>query len=77
MGAPTLAIDFGTSRTKVAYFDEASGKAQLVEIGREIRTVLPSVFYIPKEGQGERLVGDDAQDMVDSDPEGIVLSLKK
>jgi hypothetical protein len=77
MEQPALAIDFGTSRTKVAYFDEASGRAQLVEIGREIRTVLPSVFYIPKEGQGERLVGDDAQDMVDSDPEGIVLSLKK
>jgi actin-like ATPase involved in cell morphogenesis len=77
MKAPALAIDFGTSRTKVAYFDEESGKAKLVEIGREILTVLPSVFYIPKEGQGERLVGDDAQDMVDSDPEGIVLSLKK
>jgi molecular chaperone DnaK len=77
MAAPTLAIDFGTTRTKIAYFNTKSGKPELVELGREIRTILPSVFYIPKEGQGDRLVGDDAQDMVDADPEGIVLSLKK
>jgi len=77
MVAPKLAIDFGTSRTKVAYYDESAGTSQLVELGEEIRTVLPSIFYIPKEGQGERLVGDEAKKMVDRDPEGIVLSLKK
>ena len=77
MDSLTLAIDFGSSRTKVAYYKESAGRPELVEIGEEIRTVLPSIFYIPKEGQGERLVGDDAKKMVDRDPEGIVLSLKK
>jgi molecular chaperone DnaK (HSP70) len=65
METPILAIDFGTSRTKVAFFDKHAGKAQLVELGTEIRTVLPSVFYIPKELQGKRLVGDDAQNMAE------------
>ena len=77
MEAPTLAIDFGTTRTKVAFFDAASGRPRLVELGKEVRAVIPSVFYIPKEGDGERRVGDDALERIDSDPAGIVISLKK
>ncbi len=76
MPAPTIAIDFGTTRTKAACFDLERNEPRLLEIGREIRTIVPSVFYVP-EGQGERLVGDDAQEQVDIDPEGIVLGLKK
>jgi len=77
MAAPTLAIDFGTTRTKVAFFDAASGRPRLIELGKEVRAVIPSVFYIPKEGDGERRVGDDALERMDSDPAGIVISLKK
>ena len=75
MEASGLAIDFGSTRTKVAYFNSSKNEAQLIELGEEIRTIIPSVFYIPK--KGDRLVGDDALMMVDHDPEGIVIGLKK
>ena len=75
MEASGLAIDFGSTRTKVAYFDSRKNEAQLIELGQEIRTIIPSVFYIPKEGNIS--VGDDALMMVDHDPEGIVIGLKK
>jgi molecular chaperone DnaK (HSP70) len=75
MSAPTIAVDFGTTRTKVAYFDQNQNEPRLIELGQEIRAIIPSVFYIPP--QGQRLVGDDAQMMVDQDPEGIIIGLKK
>ena len=77
MPAPSLAIDFGTSRTKVAYFDEDRREPRLIEIGREIRAIIPSTFYVPLEGKGERQVGDDAQDRIEIDPQGVVIGLKK
>ena len=69
-----IAIDFGTTRTKLAKYDQEKEKSVLIEIGREIRPVLPSIFYIPKEG--DILVGDDAQDELENDPAGIVRGLK-
>jgi tetratricopeptide (TPR) repeat protein len=77
MAAPAIAIDFGTTRTKVAYYDAVRGEPRLIEIGREIRAIVPSTFYIPPDGQGDRLVGDDAQDQWETDPEGVVIGLKK
>lgn len=74
---PRIAIDFGTTRTKVACFDDARGEPRLIELGREIRAVIPSVFYLPRGGEGNRLVGDDAVERVDDDPEGIVIGLKR
>ena len=73
----SIAIDFGTTRTKVAYFDEDRGECRLAELGRENRAIIPSVFYIPKDGKGERCVGDDALEMVDQDPAGIRRQLKR
>ncbi|MDR2171463.1 MAG: ankyrin repeat domain-containing protein [Planctomycetaceae bacterium] len=78
----TLAIDFGTSRTKVAYFDENQNRPVLVEIGRNIRTMIPSAFYVPAPVDGkiiesEILVGDDAEDQLDDDPDGYVVAIKK
>lgn len=78
MRTRNIAIDFGSSRTKVSYFDDNEKKARLVELGREVRAVLPSLFYLPYEGDEEKiLVGDDASDMVDKEPEGIIYGLKK
>ena len=78
-GKPTkhVAIDFGTTRTKVAYWDEERRCSRLISLGREIRDVLPSVFYLPPEGEGEVLVGDDACEMVEDDPVGVVVGLKR
>ena len=70
-----LAIDFGSTRTKVAYFNSSKNEARLIELGEEDRNIIPSVFYIPKEGNPS--VGDDALMMVDHDPEGIVIGLKR
>ena len=71
----TLSIDFGSSRTKVAYFNQETDKSELIELGREVRNIIPSVFYLPEAG-GDILVGDNAQDMVDTDPQGVVINLK-
>jgi len=71
----TIAIDFGSSRTKIAYYDSKKEKPELLELGKEIRNIIPSVFHLPEEG-GEISVGDDAQDMIDKDPQGIILGLK-
>lgn len=77
MAAPSLAIDFGTSRTKVAYFDDDKREPRLIEIGQEIRCIVPSTFYVPIDGHGQRLVGDAAQEQCDADPQGVVVGLKK
>jgi molecular chaperone DnaK (HSP70) len=69
-----LTIDFGTTRTKVAAYDREEKKASLIELGREIHTIIPSTFYIPREG--EILVGDDAEEAISDNPAGIVRGLK-
>ena len=71
----TLAIDFGSSRTKIAYLCPDEGKAKMIKLGQEIREMMPSVFYIPQ--SGSVLVGDDAAQMADEDPAGIVTDIKR
>lgn len=70
-----LTIDFGTTRTKVAAFNAEKNEPYLIELGRAIRTIIPSTFHIPKEG--DILVGDDAEDAISVNPAGIVRGLKK
>jgi molecular chaperone DnaK len=72
----TIAIDFGTTRTKAARFDAERGRPELIELGETIRTILPSVFYIPP-GDAPLLVGDRALDHLDEDPRGIVRGVKR
>lgn len=78
MNDPEIAIDFGTTRTKVAFFDPKAGKSELIELGRDNPRFIPSVFYVGKEGEngGEILVGDDARQRLLDDPMGIVFGLK-
>ncbi len=42
--SPRLAIDFGTTRTKVAYYDSDREEARLIELGIAQREIIPSVF---------------------------------
>ncbi len=74
---PSLAIDFGTAYTKVAIFDAGLGKARTVAFGTNKQSAIPSVFYVPKEGQGSILVGYDAQHRAKDDLGGLVVELKK
>jgi len=68
-----LSIDFGTSRVKVAYV--SNSQVHLARIGRGELPYIPSLFYIGKDGQV--LVGEDAADMLDVDPKGVVSTLKR
>ncbi|MCM2371872.1 Hsp70 family protein [Aporhodopirellula aestuarii] len=74
---PTIAIDFGTTRTKVAYYDEKRDEPRLISLGKEYRDIIPSVFHVPVEGAGVVTIGDDAMLMIDQDPGGIVRGLKR
>jgi molecular chaperone DnaK len=77
MSEPEIAIDFGTSRTKVACFNAKEGKSELIELGRDNPRFVPSIFYVGTEDEGGIiLVGDDAQQRLADDPLGIVLGLK-
>lgn len=77
MNTTTLAIDFGTTRTKVAWFDEQAREPRLIDLGLRSGGVLPSVFYLPMESTGRILLGDEAQAMTGSDPAGLVSELKR
>lgn len=75
MSEPIICIDFGSSRTKVARIND-SGSPELIGLGTDGRAVIPSVFYLPPDG-GAVLVGDDAEDMADNDPAGLVTGIKR
>jgi molecular chaperone DnaK (HSP70) len=62
----TIAIDFGTMRTKLAYLDTQSNRVELMRLGVDERPFIPSLFFLGKDGQ--RLFGDDAAEYFDSDP---------
>ena len=69
-----LAIDFGTSRIKAAYWDEESGKAVVLPLGKGGRFYVPSLFHVSKDGKIR--FGDEAEVMLHHDPQGVVENLK-
>ena len=73
---PAIAIDFGTSRTKLAYLDEAMGRPELMRLGQRDDPFIPSLFYLPRDSE-EVFLGDDAEAMLDPDPAGMVDVLKR
>jgi formylglycine-generating enzyme required for sulfatase activity len=71
-----VAIDFGTSRTKLAYLDSRSGRAELMRLGLYDQPFMPSLFYLERDGE-RILMGDDAEEMLGEDPAGVVDLLKR
>ena len=71
-----IAIDFGTSRTKLAYVDPRSGRTELMRLGIYDQPFLPSLFYLTRDSE-QILLGDEAEDMVAEDPAGVVGVLKR
>ena len=72
-----LAIDFGTSRTKAAYFDDrTTRKPQLMRLGRHGEPI-PTVFYIEEDGTIR--IGEDAEARIEekADAVGVVELLKR
>lgn len=71
-----IAIDFGTSRTKLAYLDDTTGRPELMRLGQRDDPFIPSLFYLERDS--ERIfLGDDAEAMLEQDPAGIVEVLKR
>ena len=58
----TIVIDFGTSRTKAAYYNPKSQRPTLIRLGE--RDYVPSVFYVEK--GGNILFGDSAQQVLEN-----------
>ena len=69
-----ISIDFGTSFSKSCIVDQSNNIGKVIELGREIRSLLPSVLYIPESGPIQ--IGDDAELQAMLDPKGIVRNLK-
>jgi len=69
-----LAIDFGTSRIKAAYWDEAKGEAVVLSLGKGGRLYVPSLFHVSRDGKIR--FGDEAEVMLHHDPQGVVENLK-
>lgn len=68
----TLAIDFGTTKTLVAYAD-ANGTPRTMRLGRNADFV-PSTVYMHKDGS--LIFGDDADDMGSIDPANYCRAFK-
>lgn len=69
----TIAVDFDTSRTKLAYLKD--GKPELMRFEND-RPYAPSLFYLPA-GDGPIRWGNDAEAMLARDPAGVVVTLKR
>lgn len=73
MKTSVVAIDYGTSRTKVAYPD-ATGNPQLLQNQRG-ESYTPSVVYFPL--SGEPIVGTEALNMAVAQPDRVVVCAKR
>lgn len=70
----SVAIDFGTTRTKLAYRPE-SGRPELMRFEHD-RPYAPSLFYLSRDSE-TILWGEAAEEMLSDDPAGVVDVLKR
>lgn len=71
--ANTIGIDFGTTKTMVSFFNPATGRAELVRLGRD-RDSIPTTIH--QDESGEIVFGEDADDQMVEDPEGYCRAFK-
>lgn len=71
--ANAIGIDFGTTKTMVSYLNPATGKAELVRLGRD-RDSIPTTVHVDE--AGAFLFGEDADDQIEADPEGYCRAFK-
>ncbi len=74
--SPAVAIDFGTSRTKLAYYNPITARAELMQLGYHGQSFIPSLFYLGRD-DGQILWGNDAEEMLAEDPAGVIEVLKR
>ena len=73
MAENMIAIDFGTSRTKVAYFNPEMQQPELMRLGKEHS--IPSYFNLDPES-GKVWIGDAARERLEVNPMGHIPVLK-
>ncbi len=75
---PFIGIDFGTTKSAMAWYDPAIGRADII-LNKERKPITPSVVYFDKNG-GEILVGERAERKLEEDKveqRGFVMSIKR
>ena len=73
MSENTIAIDFGTSRTKAAYFDPETQQPELMRLGKDLS--IPSYFNLDLDSE-EIWIGDEARERLEGNPKGHMPRLK-
>src|SRR5258708_21188521 len=76
--SPVIGIDFGTSKSSMAWYDPRSSRAEIIR-NYEGREITPSVVYFDRDG-GEILVGQLAENKLEeqrTEQRGFVLSVKR
>ena len=68
-----IGIDFGTTKTLVSYYDDKSGRTELVRLGRGHDDMPTTVYVSPN---GDMQFGEDADDMSEINPEGYCRGFK-
>lgn len=68
-----VGIDFGTTKTMVSYFNPATGRVELVRLGRD-RDSIPTTVHVDEAGAWT--FGEDADDQIELDPEGYCRAFK-
>ncbi len=71
--ANAIGIDFGTTKTMVSYLNPATGRPELVRLGRD-RDSIPTTVHVDE--VGAFLFGEDADDQIEMDPEGYCRAFK-
>ena len=69
-----IGIDFGTTKTMVSFLNPVTGRAELVRLGRD-RDSIPTTVH--QDENGELLFGEDADDLIETDPEGYCRAFKR
>lgn len=77
--APSLGIDFGTSKSSMAWYNPATGRAEIIR-NKEGKEETPSVVYLGQR-ESEVLVGERAERKLeaaeDIDPQRFIISVKR
>ena len=69
----SIGIDFGTTKTMVSYWNPATNRTELVRLGRD-RDSIPTTVHVDE--SGAFLFGEDADDQIETDPEGYCRAFK-
>ena len=69
-----IGIDFGTTKTMVSRYNPSSGFVEVLKLGREGNSAIPTAIHI--DSSGAFSFGDDAEDLFATDPEGYCRAFK-